>query len=338
MQERANKQATLHDVAKLANVSHQTVSRVINHSPNVAEETRQRVVSAISELNYRPNRAARSLITGRSQTIQVIVFEESYLFPVPAIVAAAAEQGYRVGLSILRHDSAQDELGELFDDMTSRLVDGFLLFDPQESYGAAVLKRLCRGIPFVQIGGNPVENITAVVLDHGDGMSQMMDLLLGLGHRRIVEISGSLRIYDARIRHECYLQKMLEAGLEPAPVFEGDFGAEKAHQLALDILNQGIEFTALVCANDESALGAMRALHSRGLRVPEDVSVTGFDDHPLVCFYEPPLTTIRQDYAEMSRIGMNALVDLIQDPGRPPEQVKLKPHLIVRQSTRSISI
>lgn len=208
MKERTHKQATLHDVARLANVSHQTVSRVINNSPNVAEDTRQRVLAAIIELNYRPNRAARSLITGRSQTIQVIIFEETYLTPIPAIVSEANGLGYRVGLSVLRHEHTQEEMRDLFDDLTSRLVDGFLLFDPQERFEAEELKQLCRGIPFVQMGGDPVQNIPAVLVDHEAGMCQVMDHLLERGHRKIAEISGPERVFDARVRHKVYLKKM----------------------------------------------------------------------------------------------------------------------------------
>ena len=336
MHEKTHRQATLHDVARLANVSHQTVSRVINNSPNVADETRVRVLAAINELHYRPNRAARSLITGSSQTIQVVIFEETYLTPIPAIVSEANGLGYRVGLSVLPHEHTPEEMRELFDDLTSRLVDGFLLFDPQENFESDEIRLLCRGIPFVQMGGDPVEKIPAVLIDHEAGMRQVMDHLLGLGHRKIAEISGPERVFDARVRHRVYLEKMRVAGLEPGPSCEGDFGADTAYHHALDLLQGGAEFSAIVCANDESALGVLRALHECGLRVPEDVSVTGFDDHPPVRFYEPPLTTVRQDYAEMSRVGIKFLVDLIAEPDLVLPQKILEPQLIIRESTRAI--
>lgn len=328
------KQATLHDVARLANVSHQTVSRVINDSPNLAEETRLRVREAIEALNYRPNRAARSLITGRSQTIQVVDFSATYLTPIPAIVNEATELGYRIGVSILRDEHTRLDLRDLLDDLTSRLVDGLLFFAVNDELDSVELDRLCRGVPYVQLGGNPIAGTAGVLTDHAAGMSLVMDHLISAGHRRIAELSGPLYFYDARIRHQTYLKKMEEARLGAGSFLEGDFSAETAHGLACQLVESGQDFSAIVCANDDTALGTIRALHACGIRVPEDVSVTGFDDHPPVRFYEPPLTTVRQDYGLMSRESLRLLVQMIQNPGVARSQTILAPTLIVRESTR----
>ncbi len=333
MPEGTAKQATLHDVARLVGVSHQTVSRVINDSPNVSEGTRARVNQAIETLNYRPNRAARSLITGRSQTIQVIDFAATYLMPIPEIVRQTNAFNYRVGVSILRDEVSTEELRQLMDDLTSRLVDGFLLFSPQVCFDKRELDRLCRGIPYVQMAGEPAIGIPAVLIDNKAGVEQGMAHLIGLGHRRIAEIGGPAAVYDARIRHQTYLEQMAAAGLEPGPWLAGDFSAEKAYELSLQLLAGPRDFSAIVCANDDSALGVLRALHERGLRVPEDISVVGFDDHPPVKFYEPPLTTMRQDYQQLSREAVQLLVELIKEPQSPVRQVVLPPTLVVRQST-----
>lgn len=333
MPEGTHKQATLHDVARLAGVSHQTVSRVINTSPNVSESTRARVTQAIEDLNYRPNRAARSLITGRSQTIQVIDFAAMYLMPIPEIVRQTNELNYRVGVSMLQDEHSAEDLRLLMDDLTSRLVDGFLLFDPQERFEKSELDRLCRGIPYVQMSGEPVSGIPAVLIDNKAGMEQMMAHLIGLGHRRIVEIGGPAAIHDARIRHQTYLDQMSAAGLEPGPCLEGDFTSGRAYELTRQLLAGRRDFSAIVCANDDSALGVMRALHECGLRIPDDVSVTGFDDHYPVRFYEPPLTTVRQDYSILSREAVQLLVDIIEEPKTLIRQVVLRPELVVRQST-----
>jgi DNA-binding LacI/PurR family transcriptional regulator len=334
MAEQNPKKATLHDVARLANVSHQTVSRVINGSPNVAVETRARVEKAIEALDYRPNRAARSLITGRSQTIQIIDFEASYIAPVPAVVSCAGDLGYRTGVSILRSRSIS-EFRLLLDNLTSWLVDGLVLFDPQMSLDPQELTRMCRGIPYVQLGGEPVAGIPSVVYDQAEGVGQLLEHLVSRGHRRIAEISGPLFLYDARARHETIQRCLVERGLVPGPWAEGDFSAALAYQLTRELLNKG-DFSALMCANDNTALGALRALHECGLHVPADISVVGFDDNPDVQFYNPPLTTVRQDYATLSRIAIEDLIARIEDSERPGGQKMLMPQLVVRESTRQI--
>jgi DNA-binding LacI/PurR family transcriptional regulator len=333
-----NKQATLHDVARLANVSHQTVSRVINNSPNVADETRKRVNEAIETLKYRPNRAARSLITGKSQTLQIIDFEANYLTPIPAIIAQANLAGYRTGVSIVRDPASREELQILLDDLTSRLVDGFLLFDPMNRMGADELDRLCRGVPYVQLGGEPVEDVPAVLIDHAEGVRQAMSHLFWGGHQRIAEISGPMDFFDGRIRHETYQACMAEANLDSKALWrEGNFSSARAYEITKELLCSISDgFTAIVCGNDETALGALRALHEVGICVPEEVSVVGYDDHPQVRFYEPPLTTVRQDYFELSRLGVEYLVCLIEERNTLRTHKVIKPDLIIRESTSRV--
>ena len=329
----AGKQATLHDVARLADVSHQTVSRVINDSPNVADATREKVVQAIRRLNYRPNRAARSLITGRSQTLQVIDFDANFMAPIPPIVNLATERGYQIGVSTLRSPDSLLELNRLFDELTSRIVDGFLFFAMDIPMEVGLLDRLCRGIPYVQLGAAPDMNVPAVVFDQRHGMHQIMQHLFDLGHRKIAEVTGRLSKVDGRIRHEVYLEMMDGVGLEPGPWLEGDFTVHGGYVGTRQMLEQGQQFTALVCGNDQMALGALRALHEAHLRVPEDVSVVGFDDESFVAYYEPPLTTMRQDFQEQARQGIEYLIQLINDPETVHEHKVICPHLIVREST-----
>ena len=333
MPEGHHRQATLHDVARVAGVSHQTVSRVINNSPNVSIDTRSRVNQAIEALNYRPNRAARSLITGRSQTIQVIDFSATYITPIPVIVRQSNELGYRVGVSILREGHTREDLRLLMDDLTSRLVDGFLLFDPQERIEREELDRLSRGVPYVQLGGNPMPEVPSVLVDHAAGITQVMNHLMGLGHKRIAEISGPLTSYDALIRHQTYLQNMEQAGFATGPCLEGNFETTEAYRLTSELLRESPSFSAIVCGNDDTALGALRALHERRIRVPEDISVTGFDDHLQVKYYEPPLTTVCQDYAAMSLLGLQYLLSFIEKPQTEHRQIVVCPDLVIRQST-----
>lgn len=327
------KQPTLHDVARLAHVSHQTVSRVINNSPNVADETRLRVQDAIDNLKYRPNRAARSLITGRSQTLQVIDFDENYLAPIPLIISEARQHGYQVGVSTLRNPDSLDELQRIFDDLTSRIVDGFLLFALNTPIEPATLEKLCRGIPFVQLGGNPGQWMPAVVFDQRHGMQLLMEHLFDLGHRRIAEVSGSLEQHDGYIRHVAFLDLMNQHGLKPGPWLEGNFTAISGYIRTRELLQSGEEFTAIVCGNDNTALGALRAIHEFGLRVPDDISVVGFDDMELTDYFEPPLTTIRQGFAIQALLGIDYLINLIEKPETVHQIRVINPELILRNST-----
>jgi DNA-binding LacI/PurR family transcriptional regulator len=327
------KQPTLHDVARLAKVSHQTVSRVINDSPHVADQTRERVLEVVRRLNYRPNRVARSLITGRSQTLQVINFDANYLTPLPPIITKANEHGYQVSVSTMRHPSSPDELRRFFDDVTSRIVDGFLLFAMDFKVDVQVLNRLCRGIPYVQLGTDPDPAIPAVIFDQKLGMQQVMQHLFDLGHREIAEVSGLFSQVDARIRHAAYLEMMEKMGVEPGPWFEGNFTVAGGYEQTCNVLNSGRPFTALVCGNDQMALGALRAIHEAGLKVPEDVSVVGFDDEIIVSFFEPPLTTVRQDFHQQAHLGIEYLIQLIDDPTTTRCHKVIAPELVIRQST-----
>jgi len=334
--ETPSKPATLHDVARLAHVSYQTVSRVINNHPNVAKETRVRVLQAIHTLDYRPNRAARSLITGRSQTLQLISFNVAFFQPVRYIIHEARELGYQIGISALREPASREELQTLLDDLTAGMVDGFLLFGPEVNLNFDDFNRMCRGIPFVQIGTNPGPMIPAVVFDQRHGTRQVIQHLLDLGHRNIAEIWGNSSIYDAKTRHETYLEMMHINGLTPGPYIETDFSIPSGFRATCQLIEQDVPFTALVCGNDQVALGALRALHQHHIRVPEDVSVVGFDDDLNVAYYEPPLTTVRQDYTTQGRQGIQYLVALIKDPLTPRYQQIIYPELIIRESTARV--
>jgi LacI family transcriptional regulator len=326
----------MHDVARLAGVSHQTVSRVINDHPNVLPATRDRVLQAIQALDYRPNRAARSLITGRSQTIQVINFKPYFMSPLQSVIYEAARCGYHVGISNLSDSDSREELRDLLDDLTSRVVDGFILFESEINLSAAELRRLCRGVPFIKQGGEPDEAMPYAVFDQRAGMDLIMDHLLGLGHRKIAEIPGMCQNHDARVRHHTFLSRMESAGLQPGPVIEGDFTPSGGYASACRLLERDRSFTALVCGNDETATGALRALHECGMRVPQDVSVVGFDDTTVVSYLEPPLTTIRQDFTIQGRQTVHALVEMISNPQAPDPQQLILPELVIRQSTQAV--
>jgi LacI family transcriptional regulator len=329
------KPATLHDVARLANVSYQTVSRVINDTPTVAASTRERVLKAIRELDYMPNRAARTLITGRSNTLQLISFNIDFTDPLHYLILEARDSGYHLGVSTLRDPKDMDELKYHVNDLNSRLVDGYLLFGPEFELDYESLNVIFRSTPFVQIGANPCPMIPAVLFDQRYAIQQVMKHLLDLGHNQIAELHGPLSIYDARARHETYLESMKTAGLPAGPIFPTDFTPQGGYDAAQRLLETRKSFTAIVCGNDSVALGVLRAVHEKGIRVPQDVSVVGFDDSRDVTFYEPPLTTIRQDYTAQSRQAIQYLISLIETPETPRYQQVIYPQLILRESTGS---
>jgi DNA-binding LacI/PurR family transcriptional regulator len=325
--------ATLHDVARLAQVSHQTVSRVVNDSPNVSDTTRRRVQNAIRELDYRPNRTARSLITRRSQTLQAIAMGIGVYGPVSSILFTAKKLGYQVALSILNHPFSSDELRDLLDELTARTVDGFVFITPEITLTHNELVKMCRGTPFVQIASDPGAQTPSVVYDQRYGMNLALQHLHELGHRQIAEITGPLNLNDAAVRHQVYLD-FIHTNQLAEPLFaHGDFQYAGGYQAAQQLLQRGRPFTALICGNDQTALGALRAVRETGLRIPKDVSLVGFDDEPFAAYLTPPLTTVRQDYEDLGRQSIEYLVALVNEPQTPTRQRVLYPEMIIRQST-----
>ncbi len=330
------KQATLNDVALHSGVSYQTVSRVVNNHPHVAKETRARVLSAIQKLGYRPNRAARSLVTRRSSTIGVVSFGTTYYGPaqmVTNIEGAVKARGYSltpVTIAELTLEALQSAVQEL----RSRSVDGIIMITPVLDLNLAHISGLCADIPFVMIDITLGAAVPSVVIDQRHGAKLATQHLIGLGHRRIGEISGPLNWCDAKLRHEGWLATLHEAGLKPGPSVESDWTAAGGYEAAHRLLEAGFELSALVIGNDQMALGAMRALREHGLRVPEDVSVVGFDDVPEAAYFEPPLTTVRQDFRVLGKRSIDYLIRLIDKPDLPPHQSVLQPVLVERSSTR----
>ncbi len=195
---------------------------------------------------------------------------------------------------------------------------------------------MCRGTPYVQIGADPGAMTPSVVFDQRYGTQLAVQHLLDLGHRRIAEISGPLNLSDARVRHETCLELMRANGLEPGPFAEGSFVLPGGYECTNRLLDRGDPFTALFCGNDQMALGALRALNERGLRVPEDISLVGFDDDNYAGYLTPPLTTVRQDFSALGQQSIEYLVALVNDPQTPVHQRVMCPQLIIRQSTRRI--
>ena len=320
------------DVARLAGVSHQTVSRVLNGHPNVKEQTRLRVRAAIAELGYRPNKAARALVTGRSQLIGIVALNSTLYGPSSMLAAfeqAAAEAGFAVSVgSVSRLD--RSSISDAVERHLDQRVAGLVVIAPVASAGEA-LEDMPAGIPLVTIDGDPKRAHALVTVDQVAGARAATRHLLDAGHRTVWHISGPADWYDAAGRVDGWRQALTEAGAEVPPLVPADWSAAAGYS-AGQMLARMPEVTAVFAANDHLALGLLRALHERGRRVPRDVSVVGFDDVPEAAFFIPPLTTVRPDFDAVAAAGLSLLLAQIADAAPDPGRVVIAPELVVRDS------
>lgn len=328
-----HRRATLHDVAQLAGVSHQTVSRVVNAHPSVAAATRARVLDAIRRLDYVPNRVAQSLATRRTKTVGIIGYGTGHYGPsqmVANVEASLQGRGYAL-LYASVPDLSDDVLREQIASLRNQLVDGLVLVTPA---GGGHLMQASDGIrlPFVMIDAMLGEHVPSVVVHQHHGALLATRHLIEAGHCAIAEITGPLDWSGARQRHDGWLSTLEEAGLTPGASVEGAWTAASGYRAAQQLLGQGARFTALFVGNDQMALGALRALREGGLRIPEEVSVVGFDDIPEAAYFEPPLTTVRQDFATLGQQAVDLLLARMDAPDAPTHQRVLYPQLIERAS------
>lgn len=326
----AHRGATQRQVAERAGVSAQTVSRVANDASNVDPETRDRVLAAMRDLGYRRNRVGLALRSGEYRSIGVGMFTLATYGNVrtwEAIALAANEVGYSVILVPV--DGADPSgLADALNRLGEQPVDGILLlFERRALAGSEV--ELPAGLPVVLI-----DSVGDAIIDTNQGMGarQATEHLLGLGHPTVHHVGGPVDSYAAMRREEAWRACLEERGLEVPPVQRGDWSSESGYRAGLEILRRG-GASAIFSANDEMALGVLRALHESGVAVPGEVSVVGFDDMADAASFWPPLTTIRQDFATVGRAAVHRLLERIAGDG-PPERVPLVPtELVVRAST-----
>ncbi|MEX2542049.1 MAG: LacI family DNA-binding transcriptional regulator [Trueperaceae bacterium] len=326
---------TLNDVAEDAGVSYQTVSRVINGHPHVAAVTRQRVLDSVRKLDYRPNLMARGLVTRRSHTIGIVTFGSTYYGPaqmVANIDRAIQERGYRFAPTTIPEMSFESLAGAV-QELRERGVEGIVMITPILDINLDQVRNLCAGTPFVMIDIAVGAQLPSVVIEQQRGGRLATEHLLQLGHRRLAEISGPLNWCDAKLRHDGWIDAHRAAGLSPGTSVESDWSPRGGYLAARRLLDGGTTFSGLVVGNDQMALGAVRALREQGVRIPEDVSVIGFDNIPESAFFEPPLTTVVQDFEALGRQSAEYLIALIEYPNTPVHQRVLYPELVVRGST-----
>ncbi|MEV4349188.1 LacI family DNA-binding transcriptional regulator [Actinoplanes sp. NPDC049596] len=321
------------DVARLAGVSHQTVSRVLHEHPNVSEPTRLKVRAAIAELGYRPDRTARALVTGTSGVIGVVAPNTALYGPASMLNAfeqAAYDSGFAVNVGNVR---AMDErsIARAVERHLDQRVAGLVVIAPVTSAELA-LATLPADIPLVTIDGDPARSSTRVTVDQVAGGRAATDHLLAAGHSSVWHISGPQDWFDANGRVQGWEDALRSAGVEPPPLLIGDWSAESGYRNG-KLLARLPEVTAVFTGNDHMALGLLRALHEQGRRVPADISIAGFDDIPQAAYFTPPLTTIRPDFNAVARAGIDMLLTQIET-GTPPTTARrvIAPTLIPRAS------
>ncbi len=325
--------AVMADVAKLAGVSHQTVSRVINSSGSVKAETLERVLAAMRMLDYRPNPVARALATGKSKTFGVVSFNTTLYGPASTLFGierAAHQAGYFISIvSLLSLD--RGSVLDAVERLRAQGVGGILVIAPQ-TVAAHAVSQLPNDIPVVAVEAGPAEGVPVVTVDQVAGAELATRHLLELGHKTVWHIAGPDDWLEAQQRTAGWRSTLEAAGAPVPPVLVGDWspgsGYELGRRLAADP-----EVTAVFAGNDPMALGLLRALHEEGRELPGELSVVGFDDCPEAAFFTPPLTTIRQDFMEVGRRALTLMLEEIETGSRDAACPPVPPELVVRQST-----
>ena len=320
------------DVAQLAGVSHQTVSRVLNGHPNVSPATRASVLAAISHLGYRPNIAARALVTGKTNVLGVISFDTTLYGPASMVygIERAARPDYFVAIASLPFLS-QASLTEAVERFLGQAVAGIIVIAPQTGVVEA-LAGLAVGVPLVAVDCGGEARISSVKIDNFAGAVLATRHLLDLGHETVHHIGGPDNWHDARDRIDGWRHALRTAGAPVPEMLRGDWSARSGYEAGRQ-LAANPEVTAVFCANDSMALGFLRAAAEAGRRVPRDVSVAGFDDIPEAAFISPPLTTIRQDFGALGERALHLLISQITAGGEAPPPPPIVPDLIVRSSS-----
>ncbi|MEI5521088.1 LacI family DNA-binding transcriptional regulator [Streptomyces brasiliscabiei] len=333
----AGSRPVMDDVARLAGVSKQTVSRVLNDNPAVRRETREAVLEAMRTLGYRPSRSARSLASGRTRMLGVISFDAARYGPAATLTAintAAQDAGYLVS-SIALDTADRDTVVQAVDRLSAEGADGIIAIAPQRPVATA-LAGARPDTPLVMLDNGLGDGTPVASSDFTAGARLATEHLLGLGHRTVWHIAGPAGWTSAERRAASWRETLERAGAEVHAPLVGDWSADSGYELGRRLADRP-EVTAVFVSNDQMALGLLRALHEAGRRVPDDVSVVGYDDIPEAAHLLPPLTTIRTDFSLIGTVALRLLVRQLGEPGGRGDAADVEPvvpvELIVRDST-----
>jgi LacI family transcriptional regulator len=338
MASKRSRPADIRAVAHRAGVSIATVSRVINKVSTVDPKLVERVQRAVLELRYTPNTQARGLVSGRSRMIGLIVSEITNPF-FPELIQNFEDSAVRRGYEILIGSTnySTERMTQCVRRMLERKVEGVavMTFGMDED----LLQELSQlGIPVVSVGATQkLDLATSLVVDYSQGIEEAVQHLAVLGHRKICFIAGPLKVRSAKLRERAFVAAMERIGVKVSPdsIVEGDHTMEGGFAAAENLFQRAEIPTAIVCSNDMTAIGVLHAVSDRGMRVPENISIIGFDDIHMAQFTVPPLTSIRMAGSDLATAALDALLATIQ--GAASESVNTKPRiptrLIVRQTS-----
>ena len=337
------KRVTIKQVAQEAGVSTQTVSRVTNDRPDVAPETRQRVLEVIERLGYQPSALARSLIRQRSHTLGVVTAGLEYVGPSHTL-SGITEQAEAMGYSLLLKELPEFDTSDvepILNALLARQVDGIIWAVAEASDNRDWLADRLNDLPvpivFLTMHQRP--DLSIVSVDNYLGGRIATEHLLKQGYRHIGHVAGPLEWWESRQRKAGWQNALLDAGIRVSEdqSVEGDWSSESGEKAIRQLLDQYPEMDAVFVANDQMALGVLQVTCRRGLQVPQDLAVVGFDGIPETAYYWPPLTTVKQDLHRLGCIAVEQALRAIEASQEPkgvyePETILLKPRLIIRES------
>lgn len=329
------RKANIYDVAQLAEVSHQTVSRVLNNHPSVKPATREKVESAIAGLKYRPNQAARQLVTSRSQMIGILIAGTELYGPwaiLNAMEREARVEGYSV-ISISVSPDSPDSWSEGIEQLRNLDIDGVITIALSNEIVKEVEKSLASAT-IVIVDTEPSKKFDAVNIENYVGGKIATEHLINLGHKNIVHVTGPSDGYEGQQRRRGYEVAMRDAKLKP-DVLQGDWSIETGYEIGKEIVARKTIPTAIFSSNDHLALGIMKSLSEKKLRVPQDVSIVGFDNIPEAAYFSPALTTVHQDFDELGKLAINRMLIQLKEP-TSHAAFTIPPQLIVRESTQQL--
>lgn len=326
------------DVAKLAGVSHQTVSRVINDHPSVRQDTRKRVRAAMLELGYRPNNAARALVTGRTRVVGIVAQNTALYGPASMLTAlqrALDGAGLAVGVASVQQLD-QTSIVEAVERLLEQRVGGIVVIAPVVSANDAI-DDLPDDLPFVAIDGDPQRPHQVVTVDQALGARLATEHLLAAGHSTVWHVSGPDDWFDSARRVDGWRAALRDCGVEEPPIIRADWSLAAGHSAGRMLANMPAA-TAVFAANDHLAIGIMKALGEAGRRVPDDVSIVGFDDIPESAYLTPALTTIRPSFDAVAGEAVSMLIAQMSGSGgtRPSTADAIAPTLVERDSVRTV--
>lgn len=332
-----NSKITFKDVAKLAGVSTQTVSRVTNNNGYVNEETRKRVQAAIDELGYVPNRSAQLMGKKKAKVFGVLTLDISFQGAsriVEGIRNESKKAGYAISLAVL--DDGEDALENAIRDMKSQQVNAILINAPVSKERAEQMVKDHSSIPLVFIDVPPESQVNHVMADHREGGRIAAELMIQQGRTRFAFLNGPEKSAAARLRREAWIEVVEKAGAEIIAEEYGDWSARSGYTAGSALFSRGQAIDAVMVANDQMAIGALRACREHRIDVPRRTAVIGFDDTANSEFFCPPLTTIRQNFLEIGRQAVSEIISCLDKPEHCAIKTAVPVELVERQSTAPV--